>query len=99
MSIFCKKCNLWNAKFGDEKPSCQKMESADFPEENSRGPRNLYQKTRKGRLSKKLASKSKKLELNSTNLKLKSRKTCSDFAKKPDSSNSSRLKVKNKTMG
>ncbi len=87
-----------NAKSGDEKPSCQKTESADFPEVNSRGPRNLSQKTRKGQSPKKLASKSKKLELNSTNLELKSKKTRSDCAKKPDPSISSGLKVKNKTI-
>jgi hypothetical protein len=46
----------------------------------------------------KLASKSKKLELNSTNLELKSKKTRSDCAKKPDPSISYRLKVKNKTI-
>ncbi len=43
-------------------------------------------------------SKSKKLELNSTNLKLKSKKTCSACAKKPDPTVSSGLKVKNKTI-
>ncbi len=40
----------------------------------------------------------KKLELNSTILKLKSKKTCSDSAKKHDPSVSSGLKVKNKTI-
>jgi hypothetical protein len=67
MSIFSRKrCNSQNAKSVDEKPSCQKAESADFPEENSRGSRNLSQKTRKGWLLKKLSSKLKKLELNRT---------------------------------
>jgi hypothetical protein len=75
-----------------------KGRNADAPEENSCGRRNLFQKTRKGRLPKKLASKSKKCELNSTNLKLKSKKTCSDHAKKPDPSISYGLKVKNKTI-
>jgi hypothetical protein len=90
MSIFSKKrCNSRNAKFRNEKPSCQKAESADFLEENSRGPKNLSPKTRKGRLPKKLASKLKKLEQNSTNLKLKRKKTCSDHAKKPNPSVSS----------
>ncbi len=46
----------------------------------------------------KLASKSKKLELNCTNLKLNSKKTCSDCAKMPDPSISSGLKVQNKTI-
>jgi hypothetical protein len=55
--------------------------------------------TRKGRLRKKLASKLKKLEVNSTNLELKSKKTCSDCAKKHDPSISYGLKVKNKTIG
>jgi hypothetical protein len=74
------------------------MESADFLEENSRGLRNISPKTRKGWLTKKFASKSKKLELNSTNSKLKSKKTCSFCAKKPDPSISSGRKVKNKTI-
>ncbi len=75
MSIFCKKrCKPRSSDSGDEKLSCQKMKSANFPEENSLGLRNLSQKTRKGQLPKKLASKSKKLDLNSTNLKLKSKK-------------------------
>jgi hypothetical protein len=42
--------------------------------------------------------KSKKLELNCTNLKLNSKNTCSDCAKMPDPSNSSGLYVKNKTI-
>ncbi len=73
------------------------MESANFTEELSRGQRNLSQKIRKGRLPKKFAYISKKLELNSTNLKLKSKQTQSDRAKKPDPSVSYGLKVKNKT--
>jgi hypothetical protein len=76
MSIFSKKrCDLQSTKFGNEKPSCQKAKSANFLEENSCGPRNLSSKKRKGRLPKKLAYKSKNLELNSTNLELKSKKT------------------------
>ncbi len=42
--------------------------------------------------------KSKKVELNSTNLRLKNKKTHSDCAKKPDPSVSYGLKVKNKTI-
>ncbi len=35
MSIFSKKrYDLQNAKSGDAKPSCQKLENADFPKEN-----------------------------------------------------------------
>jgi hypothetical protein len=99
MSIFSKKkCNLRSPKSGNEKPSCQKAESANFPEEHSSRPRNLSPKTKKGQLPKKLASKSKKLELNSTNLKLKSKKTRSDCTKKHDSSVSSELKVRNKII-
>jgi hypothetical protein len=99
MSIFSKnRCDLRNANPGDEKPSCQKAEGANFLEEISLVPRNLFQKMRKGQLPKKLASKSKKLELNSTNLKLKSNKTCSDCPKKPDQCISSELKVKNKVI-
>jgi hypothetical protein len=52
----------------------KRQKNADFLEENSRRPRNLSLKTRKGWLPKKLASKLKKLELNSTNLRLKRRK-------------------------
>ncbi len=60
--------------------------------------RSLTQKSRKGQIPKKLAPKSKKLELNCTNLELKSKKTCSDCAKAHDPSVSSGLKVKNKTI-
>jgi hypothetical protein len=99
MRFFCKKrCNLRDAISGDKKLSCQKAESTDVLEENSHGSRNLSLKTRKGWSPKKLASKSKKLELNCTNLKLNSKKTHSDCAKKPDPSVSSGLKVKNKTI-
>jgi hypothetical protein len=72
MSIFSRKrCKLQSANLRNEKPSCQKAERADFLEENTRGPRSPSQKSRKGWILKKLASKSKKLELNHTNLKLK----------------------------
>jgi hypothetical protein len=99
MSIFSKtKCNLQSAKSGDEKPSRRKTESAHFQEETSHGPRRPSPKTRKGQLPKKLASKLKKLELNSTILELKSKKQHSDRAKKPDPSVSSGLKAKNKTI-
>ncbi len=99
MSIFCRKrCNLQKTMSRDKKLSRQKAESTDVTEENSHGLRNLSPKTRKGRLLKKLAPKLKKLELNGTNLKLKSKKTHSDCIKKPDPSVSSGLKVKNKTI-
>jgi hypothetical protein len=55
-------------------------------------------KLRKGQIPKKLASKSKILELNCTNLELNSKKTRLDCAKKPDPSVSSGLYVKNKTI-
>jgi hypothetical protein len=75
MSIFSRKrCELRSANLGNEKPSCQKAERADFPEGNTRGSRSPSQKSRKGQIAKKLTSKSKKLELNSTNLKLNSKK-------------------------
>jgi hypothetical protein len=49
MSIFKKKrCKLRSANLGNERPSCQKAERADFPEENTRGSRSLSQKSRKG---------------------------------------------------
>ncbi len=93
-----KRCKLWGTNCKNEKPSCQKAERANFPEVNACGPRNLSQKSRKGRILKKLASKSKKLELNHTNLKLNSKKIRSDCAKMHDPSVSSGLKVKNKTI-
>ncbi len=65
MSIFSRKrCKLRSTNLGNERPSCQKAERAKIPEENTRGPRNLSQKSRKGQIPKKLASKLKKLELN-----------------------------------
>jgi hypothetical protein len=45
----------------------QKVERAITPEENTCVLRSLSQKSRKGQIPKKLASKSKKLELNYTN--------------------------------
>jgi hypothetical protein len=87
MSIYCeKRCNLQSAYSGNEKLSCQKAESANSPEKKNHGLRKLSLKTRKSWLPKKLAPKSKKLELNSTNLKLKSKRICSDCTKKPDPS-------------
>jgi hypothetical protein len=75
MSIFKKKeCKLRSASLGNERPSRQKAERADFLQENTCRSRNLSQKLRKGRIPKKLAPKSKKLELSSTNLMLKSKK-------------------------
>jgi hypothetical protein len=45
MSIFSeKRCKLWSANCGNEKPSCQKAKRADFPEENTRGSRSLSRK-------------------------------------------------------
>ncbi len=71
MSIFSKKrCKLWSTNHRNEKPSCQKVESADIPEGNTHGSRSLSQKLRKGQRQMKLVPKSKKLELNSTNLKM-----------------------------
>ncbi len=99
MSIFSKIwCKLRSANLENEKPSCQKAESADFLEVTSCGSRNLSQKPRKGWIPKKLASKSKKLELNCTDLKLNSKKICSDCAKMHYPNVSSGLKVKNKTI-
>ncbi len=60
--------------------------------------RNLSQKSRKGRIPKKLASKSKKLELNCINFMLNSKNTRSDCAVVPDPSVGSGLYVKNKTI-
>ncbi len=99
MSNFKKKrCKLWSANIGNKRPCCHKAERANFLEENSRGPRSLSQKLRKGQIPKKLAPKSKKLDLNCTNLMLNSKKTHSDCAKMPDPSVSSGLYVKNKTI-
>jgi hypothetical protein len=99
MSIFSRKrCKLQSANLENKKPSCQKAKGANFPEENTRGSRSLSQKSRKGQIPKKLVSKSKKLELNCTNLELNSKNSRSDCAKKPDPSISSGLYVKNKTI-
>jgi hypothetical protein len=99
MSIFKKKrCKLWSANLENKRPSRQKAERANFPEENTRGLRSLSQKLNKNRIPKKLASKSKKLELNCTNLMLNSKKTHSDCANTPDPSVSSGLYVTNKTI-
>jgi hypothetical protein len=99
MSIFSRKrCKLRRAHLGDERPSRQKAERADTPGESKRKSRNLSQKSRKVWILKKLASKSKKLELNCTNLELNSKKTRSDCAKTPGPSISSGLYVKNKTI-
>ncbi len=82
MSIFKKKrCKLRSANLGKERPSRQKAEKANFPEENTRGLRSLSQKSRKGRIPKKLAPKSKKLELNCTNL-MRNSKIHAQFAPK-----------------
>ncbi len=98
MSIFRKKrCKLRSTNLGNEKPSRQKAERANFPEENTRGLRSFSQESRKGQIPKKLASKLKKLELNRTNLKLNSKKNCLKRAKMPDPSICSGLYVKNKT--
>jgi hypothetical protein len=95
MSIFSKKrCKLWSANLGNEKPSRQKEERANFPKENTHGSRSPSQKSRKGQIPKKLALKSKKLELKCTSLKLNNKKTCSDHAKMPDPSVSSGLREK-----
>jgi hypothetical protein len=75
MSIFSEiRFKFRRANCGNEKPSCQKAESVNFSEENSRGPRNLSQKLRKGQIPKQFAPKSKKLELNCTNLELNSKR-------------------------
>jgi hypothetical protein len=60
MSIFkIKRCKLQIASLGNERPSCQKAERANFLKENTRGSRSLSQRLRKGRILKKLAPKSK----------------------------------------
>jgi hypothetical protein len=90
MSIFSKKrCKFWSANLGNEMPSRQKAKRADFPEKITRGSRSPSQKSRKGQIPKKLASKLKKLEQNCNNLKLNSKKARSDCAKTPDPSISS----------
>jgi hypothetical protein len=99
MSIFKKKDVNCGALISEnERPSCQKAERANFKEENTRGSRSLSQKSRKGWMPKKLVPKSKKLELNCTNLMLNSKNARSDCAKMPDQSISSGLYVKNKTI-
>jgi hypothetical protein len=85
-------------KTSHRKISRQKAERANFLEENTRGSRSPSQKSRKGRIPKKLASKLKQLELNCTNLMLNNQKTCSDCTKMPDPSISSGVYVKNTTI-
>jgi hypothetical protein len=78
MSIFKRKrFKLWSASLGNERP-CQQAERANFLQENTCGLQNLSQKSRKGWIPRKLAPKSKKLELNCTNLMLNSKNTHSD---------------------
>jgi hypothetical protein len=49
MSIYKRKrCKLRSANLGNKKPSCQKVERANFPEENTCGLQSLSQKSRKG---------------------------------------------------
>ncbi len=58
MSIFKRKrCKLQSASLGNERPSRKKAERAIFLQENTRGLRNLSQKSRKGWMQKKLVSK------------------------------------------
>ncbi len=95
MGIFRRKrCKLRSSIFRNEKHSCRKAERANFPEENTHGSKSSSQKLRKGQIPKKLASKSKKLELKCTGMKLNSKKTCSDCAKIHDPSISSGLREK-----
>ncbi len=94
MSIYRKKCKLWSANPQNE----NQAERANFPEEITRRLRIPSQKLRKSQIPKKLASKSKELEITCTNSMLNSKKTHSDCAKMPDPSISSGLYVKNKTI-
>jgi hypothetical protein len=99
MSIFSRKrCKLRSTNLRNGKPFCQKAERANFPKENTRGSRCFSQKSRKGQIPQKFASKLKNLELNHTNLELDSKTTCSDWVKTPDPSISSGLYVKNKSV-
>ncbi len=99
MSIFKRKrCKLRSAGLGNERPSCQKSERANFLQENTRGSRNLSQKPRKGWIPKKLVSNLKKLELNSTNLMLNSKNTRPDHIVVPHPGVGSGPYVKNKTI-
>jgi hypothetical protein len=99
MSIFKRKrFELRSASLRNERLSHQKAERGNFWHENTRGLQNLSQKSRKGQIPKKLASKSKKLELNCTCLMLNSKNTCSACAVMPDPGISSGLHVKNKTI-
>jgi hypothetical protein len=99
MSIFKRKrCKSRSASLGNERPFCQKAERADCLQKNIRRLQNLSQKSRKSWISKKLASKLKKLELNCTNLVPNSKNTHSDCAVVPDPGISSGLYVKNKSI-
>jgi hypothetical protein len=75
MSIFKKKkYKSRSAILGNERPSHQGAERANFSQEISCKSQNLSLTTRKGRITKKLAPNSKKLELKSTNLVLNKQK-------------------------
>jgi hypothetical protein len=53
MSIFIRKiCKLQSTTLGNDKPSCQKAERANFLEENSRGLRSPSQNQEKARYQK-----------------------------------------------
>jgi hypothetical protein len=84
MSIFCRKrCKSWSANPEIKKLSRQKKESANFLEKDSRKPRDLSLKTRKGLILKKLVPTSKKIELNSNILEYNCKRSCLDCTKKP----------------
>ncbi len=75
MSIFKKKnANCRALVSGMRGPLAKRRKEPIFRGENTRGLQNLSQKLRKGRIPKKLAPKSNKLELNSTNSMLNSKK-------------------------
>ncbi len=75
ISIFCKRSVSCGVLFWETRSFlAKKAESVKFLEGNFHGPRDLSLKMRKGRLPKKLAPKSKILELNSTNLERTAKK-------------------------
>jgi hypothetical protein len=76
MSIFKRKrCELQSASLGKRGFLTKRQKEPNFLQENTRRSQNLSRKSRKGWIQKKLVSKSKKLELNCTNLMLNSKNT------------------------
>ncbi len=69
-----------------------------FPREEIPRTKEPFSEKEKRPVTKEISTKIEEIRANSTNLKLESKKTHSDCAKKPDSNCSYGLKVKNNTI-